>query len=178
MKQLNKIIYLKAELLLTSALVIGGDSDDTADLTPLRDYNGNPFIPGTSMAGALRDFALKAGLDEKLVNTLFGYTLRARSSVESFHSKVVIHDCFAQENLQTATRDMVALDEKTKTAKPHSKFDVELIPRGAKFDFRIELITYKGDDPKLEECFLSLMKAMSNEKNQAGSQAQKRLGQV
>lgn len=176
MKRLNKIIYLKAELLLTSALVIGCDSDEAADLSPIRDYEGKPFIPGTSLAGALRDFALHAGLDKNDVNMLFGYTKQAASRVESYHSKVVIHDSFSRDPIKTVFRDMVSLDNKTKTAKPHSKFDVELIPKGAKFDFRIELITYKGDDDKLEECFLGLIKAMMEEKIRLGAKRRRGWG--
>lgn len=169
MKKLTKIIYLKADLLLTSAMVIGCESDEAADLTPIRDYDGNPFIPGTSLAGAVKDFALKAGLDDNAVNGLFGYTKKTGSGVESYHSKVVIHDCFPREEIKTVSRDMVSLDEKTKTAKPKTKFDVELIPRGTKFDFRIELITYEGDANRLVDYFLSLVKAMSKEKIRLGA---------
>lgn len=176
MKPLDKIVYLKAELLLTSALVIGGDSEDTADLTPLRDYDGIPFIPGTSLAGAVRDYALKVVHDESLVDNLFGYTKKNGALVESFHSKVVFHDCYPINDILTVTRDMVALDEKTKTAKPHSKFDVELVPRGSKFDFRIELISYKGDDSRLEDCFLSLLKAMENENIRLGAKRRRGWG--
>ena len=176
MKRLNKLIYLKAELTLTSPMVIGCDSDVATDLSPVKDYDGIPLIPGTLMAGALRDFALRAGSDEKDVNTLFGYTCKTDSLVESFHSKVLIHDCVPLDTVNTVTRDMVSLDEKTKTAKAGSKFDAELIPTGAKFDFRIELTTYEGADPRLAECFLNLMKAMVSEKIRLGTKKRRGWG--
>lgn len=160
MKKLERMTYLRAEILLTSALLVACDSDDAADLTPIKDYEGNPFIPGTSLAGALRDFALKAGIEETIVNKLFGYTQKTGSLVQSFQSKIVIHDSHPLDSIHTATRDMVALNEKTKTAKDGAKFDVELIPRGAKFDLRLELSCFEGEEQQLVQYFYALADAM------------------
>jgi CRISPR-associated protein Csm3 len=51
----TKIYTFRGELQLRGALHIGsGDGDDRTDATVVRDSRGNPYVPGSSLRGALR----------------------------------------------------------------------------------------------------------------------------
>ncbi|WP_269849662.1 RAMP superfamily CRISPR-associated protein [Methanosarcina horonobensis] len=47
---------VKGKLKLLSPLLLGSGNDDLADIEVMKDSKGNPFIPGTSLAGALRHY--------------------------------------------------------------------------------------------------------------------------
>lgn len=50
-------LVLTGRLVFGTPLIIGsGEQDDDVDLVVLRDESGQPFIPATSFAGALRHF--------------------------------------------------------------------------------------------------------------------------
>jgi len=70
--RLLKIIYAKGTLRLLSPLLLGSGEDENSDIDLLRDWEGKPFIPGTSLAGAARDYLEKNLTDQELVETIFG----------------------------------------------------------------------------------------------------------
>ena len=61
-----KSIYLKGDLVLKSPIIIGNGISEETDIDLLLDSNNNPFIPGSSLAGAINyELANKRGIDEK-----------------------------------------------------------------------------------------------------------------
>lgn len=153
--------FLEAKLILKSPLSIASGNDDIADSTCLRDYDGRPFIPGSSLAGALRDFALADSCLRDDVPLLFGYTDHS-SSTQSSQSRLFISDCQSELELHSQIRDMVKLDHITKTAEPEGKFDIELVNEESVFILHIELVLYEEDDPSIISSFAGLIRAMES----------------
>jgi CRISPR/Cas system CSM-associated protein Csm3 (group 7 of RAMP superfamily) len=147
-------IYLKAE----SAFAINsGKIGLIHDNEILRDANGLPFIPGTSLAGVIRH--LLGGTDE--TSDVFGSGGKngegSRVMISSAH--LVGEEGKVLEGLQALPesnfysyfqrlpfRDHVAINEKGAAVKG-AKFDDEIIFKGTRFVFDIEMICESSKEP-------------------------------
>ena len=141
-------IVIDGTLILDSPLLIGSGGEDGnsdaggKDIRVLRGKmkDGNkgvmefPFIPGTSLAGVLRQNADVTGYEKEFAQ-LFG-------DMETWQSAASIEDV-KLENSSLTYRDGVRIDSILGTATDGSKYDYETVDRGAKGKFRIEL-TLRG----------------------------------
>lgn len=154
-------IYLRAELKLSSPLSIASGSDEVADSTFIRDFDGKCFIPGSSLAGALRDYALADPWTARHAEAIFGYLTQSNGATVAYQSRLAISDCLPRAATSpTQVRDMVKLQALNKTAEAKGKFDAELLNSGQSFDLKMELILFEGDDPNLVQSFACLVKSM------------------
>ncbi len=150
---------ITADMVLKTATHFGGTGDGSVDMEILRDpKEGCPLLPGTSLAGALRSYLsdVLGGYykeEHEDVSFLFG---ASRSDEQGTQSPLIVFDSFGKlpEGMTEEIRDGVALEPKTGTAKPHKKFDLELIPTGTVFPLRLEVIVGK---PEAESRLLSLL---------------------
>lgn len=155
--------YYRIVFELVSGLNVGGDSINT-DKDVLRNGAGEPFIPGSSLAGIYRA-CFKHGEQEKG----FGYVkihgvedkiegnglLTERKEketdecvseeLEQFESRVKVYDATLVEKYTVSERDGVGLDE-FKTAKDGAKYDYEIVESGAKFKTFVEQNGESEDD--------------------------------
>jgi len=118
------------------------------DMPINRDFNNLPFIQGTTLAGILRK-----EFDENEADEIFGYE---KSKDEGQGSKIIISNALLlDENLKVhekpviiksgflkffdnlPIREHTAINAKG-TAKEHSKYDEEIIYKGAMFKFSVE----------------------------------------
>lgn len=120
---------------------IGGGETDADVMT---DICGFPLIPGTSIAGVLRQQCLSSGTDEGLVKSLFGDVDRTDGS--RCESKVMVSDATlpdsARENadFQIRPRSGVYLnDNDTGTAEKGGLFDFETVECRLPYTAVIEL---------------------------------------
>jgi len=134
----------------TAPLKIGSSEVDfIIDMPVLRDWNGLPFVPGTSIAGMLR-----ALLDESEGKDIFGYEEKKSNegmgSRVKFSSALLVDDEdrvheelllerneFLQLFEELPIREHTAIDERG-VVKDKSKFDEEVLYKGAKFRFSFE----------------------------------------
>jgi CRISPR/Cas system CSM-associated protein Csm3 (group 7 of RAMP superfamily) len=144
-------------------LVIGsGDKDLLLDNPIIRDAFDLPYIPATSLAGVLRH---TLPLDKTLIKSLFGYQeaseddgAGSRLIFSSAHllgeNKEVADGLEMADKLQAdikswlvfPSRDHVRINHKgvaDKTA--HGKYESQLLMRGVRFAFDIELWGNEGD---------------------------------
>jgi CRISPR/Cas system CSM-associated protein Csm3 (group 7 of RAMP superfamily) len=145
----------------TPLLVGSGLSSLTNDITVLKDHNGLPFIPGTSIAGVLRhSLEDNEDQDNRKWSDIFGYTeneegLGSRLKVSSAYfvlpgEKVAEEidmdiDPALKRKLETLpVRQHVRIDEKGVAVKGNL-FDNEVVYRGSKFIFELELKGGKND---------------------------------
>ena len=137
-------VILKGTLVLDAPLLIGAGgigAGNEIDTEVLKTKAGQPFIPGTSLAGVLRDFL--AVEDAYGMRLLFGTDAAyERQHKTAWQSSVCIDDV-KLNGVEIIIRDGVSIDEITGTAIEHHKFDYEAVGRGAKGDFRAE-ITLRG----------------------------------
>ena len=137
-------IVLHGTLVLEAPLLIGAGGSGAGhdvDIEVLKTKAGQPFIPGTSLAGALRDFMT----GESMIGTqlLFGTDVSyERQQKAAWQSSVILADVMLN-GVEIVVRDGVSLDEITGTAIEHHKFDYEAVGNGAKGEFFAE-ITLRG----------------------------------
>lgn len=151
-------------------LVIGsGNKDIYTDATIAKDVNGMPYIPGTSIAGVVRH---ALGLTDKEDN-FFGYQKgeSGRGSEIIFsEAKMIGVDGVALDGIQNLNDDFykafealpvrqhVRITDKGVGAN-HGKFDEEIIYKGTKFCFEIEVVSATDDTKKFKEVLNKLNSA-------------------
>lgn len=130
-----RIVYrvqVKGTLFLETPLLIGAGAaeDDVTDIRVLRNKAGQPFIPGTSLAGVLRQ--LIWNWDAEKADILFGYP--EKQGQDGLQSTVCLDDVLLPDAV-VSIRDGVCLDEYTGVAQDKAKYDYEVVERGAKGNF-------------------------------------------
>jgi CRISPR/Cas system CSM-associated protein Csm3 (group 7 of RAMP superfamily) len=130
-------IHIRGELVTESPLHVGGISlDPTIDLSLAVDGRGCLYIPGTSLAGALRNFANRSDF--------WGY----QEKNQGHASFIVIEDTFIANEAVVATevRDGVQIDRRWGTAAATGKFDRAIIPKGVRLSIKMSLDLPKEED--------------------------------
>ena len=133
-------IYYRITFKLASALSVGSGRNRYSDSDVVRDSAGEPFIPGSSLAGVYRTC-----LSQKDADYYLGTSRKDESGAES---RVLVYDaklCGKEEiSYRSVIRDCVALDE-WKTGREGHKFDFEVVEPGAMFVTYLELNCRPGD---------------------------------
>ena len=130
-------IQMSGRLVVQSPLCIGSGQDDgITDSLVLKDKQGKAFIPGTSLAGVLRDIVCSH--DSNLADLLFGNLSDNRQSM------INIDDVLLENSVYTV-RDGVRIDGITNTAEDTGKFDYEVVERGAAGSFSATITIRKND---------------------------------
>jgi CRISPR/Cas system CSM-associated protein Csm3 (group 7 of RAMP superfamily) len=148
-----------------------GDAETFTDMPLLRDeLDGSPLLPGTSIAGALRNYlrerevgfgvsplkrkairsAEEENRDDKPVrkpehelasSLLFG---GYRGDDDGEQSPLIVHDAIGQA-ADLELRDGVRIEPETRTAEDDKKFDIQLLAAGSTFGLRFDLVVAVPD---------------------------------
>ena len=130
-----KIYKITAKLKLNSPLLIAdGENDGVIDKHILKNKKGEPFIPGTSLAGALRNLAIRK--NKEIAELLFG---KSENNDNDSQSAIMINDIILK-NYNLVLRDGVKIDPYTQSAINGAKYDYEAIDKGAESEKELELI--------------------------------------
>lgn len=157
---MGKIIkkhYLKITFQLDSPLCIGSGRNDITDQDILRDARGIPYIPGSAVAGVLRE-ACQGIMDDKAWKYYFGYSStntgnKVKSDDDIIESQIIFYDATlvgdnkdkeGNPKYRISQRDGVALNE-YKSAKKQAKFDREILEGDCKFQTFIEISEEQSD---------------------------------
>ena len=157
---MGKIIkkhYLKITFQLDSPLCIGSGRNDITDQDILRDARGIPYIPGSAVAGVLRE-ACQEIMDKKAWKYYFGYSStntgnKVKSDDDIIESQIIFYDATlvgdnkdkdGNPKYRISQRDGVALNE-YKSAKKQAKFDREILEGDCKFQTFIEISEEQSD---------------------------------
>jgi len=160
MNKIRKKCYLKIEFKLLSPLNVGSGASLSTDKDIIKDPDGIPYIPASTVAGVVRDkFKEKYG-DEMCaqeINKYFGNVKKRKAGViekndddrESIESRLLFYDAIINTENEgvnhISIRDSVALDEH-KTAKKGAKFDMEVLGPGVRFITYVEQNIYSDAD--------------------------------
>lgn len=129
-------ILLECSLVLDEPTHLGGaDPDATSDRPLLRDSEGRVYLAGTALKGVLRN---GPGYD-----TLFG-------DIEH-QARLLVDDAPLTAQVATQVRDGVAIDVELGIAANRKKYDLEILPAGARFEARFELIVPADRDAFLRD---------------------------
>ena len=158
-------IVVCGELVLETPASFGnGDADAWTDMPLLADeLDGSPLLPGTSIAGALRNYLRErecgyekeakefekeeAEKEQKdkltaLEKLLFGVRSGSDDGVQS---PLIVHDALGQAS-DYELRDGVKIDAATRTAEDKKKFDMQLLAAGTSFALRFDLLISQDAD--------------------------------
>jgi len=156
-------IRISGNLILKSPLLIGSgehreNSMHEIDTYILRNQDDRPFIPGTSLAGVLRNAMMGADASdtEKTVGELlFGKIDKDKKSDTGWQSAISIDDLIL-DNAEIVQRDGVSIDSYTHTAIDKKKYDYEAVERGAKGTFQAVVSLRKNQEDRFEEIHAAL----------------------
>ena len=139
---------------LTTPLRVGSNRSDMFQDSPVqRDFNDLPMILGTTITGVLRDrfrdvFADKEddffGFSDFKNKDSYGSKLRVTNGLLCDENQKVSEDLLLNKSVFLKQFDNLPLREHTAitddgSVKEHSKFDEEIIFKGARFKFELEL---------------------------------------
>ena len=155
-------ITVRGRLHLAAPLLIGegesGEERNDRDIHVLRSKAGVPFIPGTSLAGALR--SLIEVENPCAADILFGTMHRTggESVRDERQSAVSLYDVELNDAV-IGSRDGVHIDDVTGTAIDAHKYDYEIVESGADGPFYAEILlrrVHQKDEHTLKETLLRL----------------------
>lgn len=201
---IERRIYIRGRLHMDSPLVIGSGEDENTNIDLIRDGDGEPFIPGTSLAGCLRHH-LEESLPEEVLpggkkraNPIV-YAVFGEKDKESKLSLLTVFDALPLSlsadgsALIVSTRDGLELDYITKTVTEHTasdedrggrggaKYDYEIIEPGATFDLKLELVTRKKNHDRLDRVYDALallLTALENGNIRLGAKSRRGFGKL
>lgn len=153
----NRIIrrkYYAADVTLLSPLSVSSGLNETTDADVLVNGNGEIFVPGTSLAGAMRN-ALGQKKKEK---GIFGYSDGEKGEMSS----LFISDLYFLRKSNVSVRDGVQLTDEnepewTDDKKVKNKFDREIVETGASGTLYLNYIVREKDRGKDFEEGISLI---------------------
>ena len=131
--------YARICFTLASSLSVGSGRNDYTDHDIIRDSQGHPYIPASSLAGVYESM-----LPAILVSQYFGNTGKQG---EYENSRLMVYNAKLEDTrlYHTNRRDMVKLDS-CKTAVPGAKFDREILEPGVKMVMYLEQNYYDEND--------------------------------
>lgn len=184
-------IILEAE---TPLIISSGRKSMLTDSEILKDVNDLPYIPGTTLAGVIRHI-----IDKEQDNLYFGVKSKSKKdNKDSKGSDIIfseaklldlngkVQDGILNNGLNTEfynsfkrlpKRNRVCITHKG-VAKEGGKFDEEVIFKGSRFAFDIEMVVKSSDDSKAENFFEEVLNAMANETFRLGGGTRNGFGKI
>lgn len=164
------IVRMTVEAATPLAVGTGKSCDILTDAPVAKDVNGLPYIPATSIAGVLRHAMGLA--DDQTEGNPFGYISKSNDNDDSGHGSDIIftdavmvgkngkaldgiqdidwNDEFYRAFQDLPIRQHVRIDHKG-TAENNGKFDNEVVYKGTRFVFEIELVSDNDNDNHIEK---------------------------
>ena len=135
----------------------GGDESWLQDQPVVRDAFGYWFIPGTSIAGAMRELAEQ--LDDVTAKSLFGgerasLFWASDARLLDYDGRPVLDRLLAGEEAELPQgpfiRDHVRLESESETTEEGGKFDEEIVPAGTRFALELAFDPWDRSDVEKE----------------------------
>lgn len=128
-RYISHTLILEGELVAETPLHIGGaDTGHTTDMPLAVNGRGGFYLPGTSLAGAIRTWWRASAED-----AVWGYA----QGNEGHASFVLVDDAPAVDGPCAELWHGVGIDRRTGGACKGIKFDREVLPQGTRFKFRL-----------------------------------------
>lgn len=175
-------LLLTGKLKLISPLIIGGDGRDEVDIQALRDVEGNPYIPGTSLCGALRhcfeEITEENWWDSQSVEYFWGSAFDEDKD-QLRQSAIIISDCFInpanEDQYKIVIRNGVKIDD-LGVADEQKKYEYEVVEPDVTFDFRAEIKIWEEHKENFYIITAFILNSLQNGKVNLGAMTTKGLG--
>ncbi len=158
-----------------------GNKGIKSDSLVLRDVNGLPFIPGTTLAGLLRH-TLGASEEKYMGSQQMGSPLIITEAKMLDENGEVLDGILSQEKLnskflanfqQLPIRQHAKIGHRGATVKG-GKFDEEIVLKGARFCFEMEMLSDEDDDAEFKE----LLNTFKSDMFRIGSGSRSGFGEI
>jgi len=181
-------IYIKGILTTESPLILGSGEEENSDIDLVRDWDKIPFIPGTSISGAIRHYldeivgktSVNGEMADRIISTFFGEKMD-----DSRLSLITFYDCYPVDPIlcldKIQTRDGVRIEDIKKTAEDKGKFEYEILEPGVKFDFRAEVVFREIHElriPLYKNLIYVLLDSMKNGNVRMGAKSRRGFGKL
>ena len=157
-------------------LHVGGlGTDPTVDLSLAVNGQSQEYIPGTSLAGALRNWMEDCNLSPSIIDSIWGF-----QRDEAGHASFVILEDAVVTLLKGAIvelRDHVGIDRIYGAASDKTKFDRAILPKGTTFPLEMT-IDLSQDNPQALEAVEQLIHAIETDGLRLGGAKTRGLGLV
>jgi CRISPR/Cas system CSM-associated protein Csm3 (group 7 of RAMP superfamily) len=177
---------LKSRLLITGTLVtrtpihVGAYGDSLeSDLPLARDGKNRFYVPGTSLAGVVREWTHRNLPEaEDTLSILFGSEKRDREVDTKHAASLWIFEDMPVEGALMEIRDGVSIDRTFGTAIDQRKFDRAVLPRGTRLPLCMTLELTAGCAPAAKQIAAYVIEALEAGRIPLGASKTRGLGRV
>ena len=177
-RTIHAICHVDGVLEAQTALHVGGAGANLVEDMPLaRNGKGGLYIPGTSLAGPMRDW-WNARYGAADADIFWGRVPDATNKKEGHASRIFVADA-PVTGTETEIRDGIKIDAVTGAAASGFKFDREVLPPGAQIGLamRFEIVdAAKSHDDEAK--FATLLNALSLQQIRIGAAKTRGLGVI
>ena len=170
----KKILYY-IDVICISPLAVFSGEEGTTDNSILYDYDGIPFVSGTTLAGAFRNYYNL----EKNKDSLFGFS-DSDNGVGRMSSVYISDMRFESCNVNVLIRNGVELND-NKAVVTKGKYDFEAIEPGNKGKFIIELVIRESDEQRediWEKQIIQILSALDTNQIRIGAHKSRGYGKL
>lgn len=143
--------YLCIYIRLESPLCVSGGENEYTDRDIERNFEGTPFVAGTSLVGAFRNYLLYME-KSTYIDKLFGYI----DGQNGYQSRFSVSDLTFEDSYSISIRSQTKLEQKV--AATGSKFDMENIEKDVVGRFFMEIEFRETDDAALKDVAFRFLK--------------------
>jgi CRISPR/Cas system CSM-associated protein Csm3 (group 7 of RAMP superfamily) len=181
-RKIRTRLKIKGSLVANSPLHIGGnDGSALVDLALAVNGQGAYYIPGTSLAGALRAWMASEGALTNLVEDLWGNQEKSGKEKLGHASYILIEDAPINKGVKTEIRDGVGIDRYYGTAAEQVKFDRAILPKGTEIPL-VMTVEHADKSPidweTRKGAVVALLKALEGQEIRLGAAKTRGLGRV
>jgi len=182
-RNLHSRWHISGNMITTSPLSVGGMSDGAnVDLALAVNGQGNYYIPGTSLAGALRNW-MSRNYDSQISDSIFGCIESSQGNDDGYASFITVADIpIQQDNLYFEVRDGVGIDRDLGTAVDNFKYDRAVLPKGTHLNISLTLERQNEISDEVwqssEQAIAHLLEALKTGKIPIGAAKTRGLGRI
>jgi CRISPR/Cas system CSM-associated protein Csm3 (group 7 of RAMP superfamily) len=172
-RRLSGRLRITGTLVARTPLHVGGHGEDVdTDLPLAKDGRGRHYVPGTSLAGPLRDWC------RQMYPTLVQETWGFQKDAEGRASGVVVADAVVPEGAAVEVRDGVGIDRVWGCAADHIKYDRAILPCGTEIPLAISVELTEKRAGDVRNMFADLLAALQAGEVRFGAARTRGLGRL
>jgi len=175
-RNFSRIYTATGRLVARSPIHVGGldGGNPDSDMPLAVDGQGKYYIPGTSLAGALRQWT-EVEQGASVARSLWG----SQESDMGDASLFTVEDSIVRVAVLPEVRDGVGIDKKTGAAQRGIKYDTTILPRGTQIEFQCSVsVIHDSDGVDTEGALRLLVEALQSGRIRIGAQRTRGMGKV
>lgn len=148
--------YFAVLVQLASPLNVSSGADQYSDSDVLRNGRGEVFVPGTSLAGAFRNWLKESGISDDVM----GFSSKeSGKQMSSFYISDLYFHANEQCNVKVSLRDRIQLDSKKAV---NNKFDTEIVEPGVEGTLFVNYVQRQGDTADLDKIVCGILQEIES----------------